>query len=263
MTARAAVRPGHAPYGLAHDVWVLAGRNLRLSLAIRDFVALVASPLMFFTGFYVVLHKLLAARGLDFGQFLPSAIIVQSTGFAAFSTAFFLVADRRRGMLARCRSMPISPASVLIARLAADAARVMVVVLVIVGAGFLTGFRFTAGPLAAAGFFLLSLAFPLTLAAGAAAVGLGSPRPDAVAAGLFLAYQPPLHLSTTFVPAGVFPAWLQPIVTGSPVSAVVTALRALSGGGQTAAPLWHAAAWLTGMAIVFGWAASRSYRRAL
>ncbi len=111
---------------MIHDTGVLIGRNLRLSLTTRSFFQLVVSPLVFFAGFAIVLDRLLTLRGVDFGQFLPPAIVMMAMGLAPVSTAFFIGRERQSGMLDRCRTMPINSLSVLIARLGTDAVRSLI-----------------------------------------------------------------------------------------------------------------------------------------
>ena len=64
-------------------------------------------------------------------------------------------------------------------------------------------------------------------------------------------YLPVLMLSSAFVPADRFPDWLEPVVQASPITKVVDALRALSGGGPTATVLPAALVWCIGLAVVF------------
>jgi ABC-2 type transport system permease protein len=242
-------------------VGVLAGRNLRRALTVRSIRTTVVSPVVFFVAFWAVLHKLLAGRGIDVAQFLPPAIVAQSATVIATTTAFFLALDRRSGMVARCRSLPISRAAMPAARLLVDGLRATVSVMVVVAAGYVAGFRFEAGAVAGAGFVVVGVAFALTLATGTAALGLSARDPEAVSPMLSLPSLPLVSLSSAFVPVGTFPAWLQPVVKASPVTAAIDAMRALSSGGPLFAPLWHAAVWMTGLSFVFSVVAVRAFRR--
>jgi ABC-2 type transport system permease protein len=257
----AAVRPVERFDGLVREVAVLAGRNLRRARTARSIRATVVSPLVFFVAFWAVLHKLLAGRGVDVDQFLPPAIVAQSATLIATTTAFFLAVDRRSGMVARCRSLPISGAAMPLARLLVDGLRATVSVTVIVAAGYVAGFRFQAGPVAAAGFVAVGVALALALAAGTAALGLSARDPEAVGPMLSLPSLPLVSLSSAFVPVGTFPGWLQPVVKASPVTAAVDAMRALATGGPILVSLGQAVAWITGLSIVFCLVAVRAFRR--
>ncbi|MBB6347818.1 ABC transporter permease [Nonomuraea muscovyensis] len=243
---------------MIREIGVMTGRNLRISLTVRSLVQLVITPLVFFAGFGIVLAQLLTSRGVPFAQFLPPAIIMMAMGFTTISTAFFIAADRRDGMIDRFRTLPISGLSVLVARLGADAVRCLVPIAVIVAAGYVVGFRF-ADPLGAAAFVVVAVAFALSFALGAAVIGLRSSEPEAIGSMVFLVTLPVLNLSTVFAPAGVFPGWLQPVVHANPYTAVVDALRGLAAGQAVAwgPPL----AWIAGLCAVFGWIAVRAFRR--
>lgn len=239
----------------------LAGRNLVQLVNVRTVLSTVVFPLVFFFGFLAVLSRLLDAQGIDAANYLVPAVVVQAMFFAAIASAFFLAADRTSGMLARFRSMPIHRGSVIAARLVADAARSVIAVVVVVVAGMMMGFRFEAGFVAAVGFFVVAVCFALVLAAGTGTIGLVASDPEAVASTLMLPYLPLLMLSTAFVPADTFPGWLEPIVSASPVTATVDALRALAAGGPTATPMWKVVAWLVGLLAVFTVTAIRAFRR--
>lgn len=246
-----------APMGVT--VGVLMERNLRIAFTRSALQELIVNPLIFFVGFYAVLHKLISARGIDFPQYLPPAIIVQFMAFGAISTAFFVAADRRSGMVNRCRTLAVHAAAIVVARLAADVIRVLVILCVLVAAGYTIGFRFQGGVVATAGFVLVAAGFSLAIAAGAAAIGFGSDNPEAIASMVFLPLLPLLNISTVFVPAHLFPDWLEPVVRVNPFSAVADALRSLSGGIQ--APVWPAAVWIAGLTALFCLAAAGAFRR--
>ncbi len=244
---------------MIHDTGVLIGRNLRLSLTTRSFFQLVVSPLVFFAGFAIVLDRLLTLRGVDFGQFLPPAIVMMAMGLAPVSTAFFIGRERQSGMLDRCRTMPINSLSVLIARLGTDAVRSLIPIVVLVAAGHVIGFRFAGVP-SAVGFALLAVAFALSFCLGAAVVAIRSPDPESSASALFLPMLPLINLSTVFAPMSVFPDWLEPVIRINPYSVVVDALRALAAGQPVS--WWPPLAWIVGLSLFFGLAAVRAFRRA-
>jgi ABC-2 type transport system permease protein len=245
---------------LVHDTGVLAGRNLK-ALQAKGLIGPIVNPLIFFLGFYVVLHRILVARGVDFGAFFPPGIVVQSLGLLALGTAQFTARDRRNGLLTRYRMLPIKHDAVLAGRLLADTIPALLSTLVVIAAGLLVGFRFHAGVLPAFGFVALAVAFAVVLSAGAGAAGLAVRRSEAVASMLFVLFLPLVNFSTAFVPVQGFPGWLRPFVKVSPMTAVADALRALAAGGPTLTPLWHALAWLTGLGALFFWLASRAFRR--
>lgn len=242
---------------------LLAGWNLLIYTRNPSSIAgAVVFPLIFFFGFYRVLHRSLGARGVDYAQYLPPVVVVQTMFFTAISSAFFLADDKLRGLLERCRALPVHRAAPLVGRIAADLVRALVSTAVVLAAAVTVGFRFDAGPVAAAGFVVVVLLFTLVAAVGCGAVGLTAASPETVTSTLFLPYLPLLMLSTGFVPADGFPGWLQPFVRWQPVSLTVEALCALSSGGPTAVAVARALIVLVALAAIFGWLAMRAYRRA-
>ncbi|MFI6394398.1 ABC transporter permease [Nonomuraea sp. NPDC050540] len=241
---------------------LLAGRNIRLNSAADTVSTMVIFPIIFVFGFLALFGNLLRVRGIDYAQFLPPAIVVQWMFSVAITAAFFASSDRRSGMLARYRALAINRGAVVVGRMAADGVRALLAIAVIVATGYVAGFRFQAGPLAALGFVALSVAFALTISAGTGALGLASRDPESVSSTLHVIYLPLLMVSSAFVPADAFPGWIEPVVRHQPVTAVLDALRALAEGGPTAGPVVKALAWLAGLLAVFSAAAVRAFRRA-
>lgn len=247
--------------GLVRDVRVLSQRDFRQVFTPGALFGTIGLPLLFFCMFYATLQRLLDGRGIDFGMFVTPTVVVQAVMFVAIASAGTLSADRASGLLTRLRTMPISNAAVAANRLFVVSVEAAMATVAVVVLGVVAGFRFTAGPLAAIGFLLVAVLFAAALTAATATVGLTMRNPGAMAAVLNMPYLPLLVVSTGFVPAEQFPGWLQPIVHGSPVSAVVDALRALSSGSPTFGALWPAVAWCAGLIALFGWTASRAFRR--
>ena len=247
MSAAAAT----AAAGPLRQFAVLAARNLRQARAGRSVGLTVVFPLTFFAGFMVVFRRLMADYGIAYEQFLPPAIVVQTTALVAMSACYMIAGDARSGLIARYRTLPMSAAVVPAARLVVDAARAAVAVAVILVAAVLVGFRFTAGAARAAGFVLLAVGFAVVLAAGCAALGLGARDPEQVYSALTLPYLVLTTVSTAFVPVDAFPGWLQPVVEVSPFSAQVDALRALSTEGADQR-VWPALVWLLVLGLLFG-----------
>ncbi len=240
----------------------LTGRNLaRLQRNPASLVGAVATPAVFFAGFFVVMRKILEAQGVDYEQFLPPAIVVQAMIFVAMSSAYFVADDREKGMADRLRSLPLAAGVPIAARVGADLARASISLVVVLALGFAVGFRFAAGPGPALGFVLVALAFAAALALAFGFLALVARRPEAAVQGLSLPYIFLFMLSVAFVPAQSFPGWLEPIVREQPVSRVIDALRVLSAGGPTASDLVVATAWIAGIGLVSGlgcaWASTR------
>jgi ABC-type polysaccharide/polyol phosphate export permease len=149
---------------------------------------------------------------------------------------------------------------VLAGRAVADAIRNLFVLGLMTGVGAAIGFRFHAGPAAAAAAIGLAVAVGLAFSWVNALVGLLVR--DAESAGLagLLAVIPLIFTSSTFVPVVTMPGWLQAFANVNPITVTVDALRALCLGGPTARPVWQAVAWIGGLLVVTVPAAVARYR---
>lgn len=239
----------------------LTRRDLSLSLRARPIIVMVINPLLFLLGFELLFGRLLGTPGTPYAQYLTPAIAALSALFVGQDAAGYLGTDRRVGLLARYRTMPIWSGSVLLGRLATDAVRTVGSVLVTLAVGALLGFRFTAGVPAALAFLLIAVGFGVALATIGAALGTASPRVYALRPVIFFPLLLLFQFSTAFVPSSGFPGWLRPIVANSPYSSVISALRALSSGGPTSGSVLAALAWIVGIAVVFGLIGLRNLRR--
>lgn len=265
MTAVAEVPAGRAGGerglpALVRQSAALAARNVANAADGGAIVTLIVFPPIFVFGFLALFGRIFDRQGIDYAQFLPPAIVVQWMFSVAISAAFAFAADRRDGLVARCRAMPIHRRAMLTARLAAETVRALVALAVILVCAYVAGFRLQGGVAQSAGFVVLAVAFGLVLSVGTSALGLASTDPEATASTLHSAYIPLLMVSTAFVPASGFPDWIEWFVRVQPVSQVIDALRDLAAGAATAAGLWPAAAWLLGLLAVFAWAADRAER---
>ncbi|MGH3186199.1 MAG: ABC transporter permease [Streptosporangiaceae bacterium] len=248
-------------HAMAHDTAVLTGRSIRITLQRSALISAVSMPLMFLFAFFVLFRSLLAAQGLQYSQYLPPAIVAQAMMLGAMSTAFFVTSERRSGTLARWRIMPIHRSAVLLARLTADSVRALIAVVAVAVAACLLGFRFHSVP-GALGFVLVAVGFAISLGTGTAAIGLAARSPEVIVSLLFVPYLPLLILSNGYMPASQFPGWARPVVSASPVSAVIGGLRSLADGHLVAAPVAQAVAWEAGLGLVFGLLAVRALRKA-
>ena len=119
--------------------------------------------------------------------------------------------------------------AVLIGRTFADAARQILVLLVLSITGLLVGWRITGGFWNAVGAYALLLLFAYAVSWVGASIGLAMPNVEtASTAGLIWLF-PLTFLSNAFVPISSMPSWLQTIAAYNPVSTLVLATRQLFG----------------------------------
>jgi ABC-2 type transport system permease protein len=254
-------RPASTTVGLAEQCLVLTGRNLR-GFANRAWVINTAIfPMIFFAGLWVMFGRLLNAHGVASAQALPTGVIAIYMLFSARSGGALIAGDRRSGLLTRLKTMPVHLEAAVLARLLADAVRLLVTAVVVVIAGYVAGFRFTGGAAGAAGYFLVALIFGSALVTAGVAAGIGSSNPEGTMSILQLVNLPLLMFSSALVPTAVFPGWLQQVVRVSPITCAVNAMRGLAAGTQVGSALLWAALWVIGLGLLFGWLTGRGLRK--
>ena len=170
-------------------------------------------------------------------------------------------AERLDGFLARLWALPIHRAAGLLARLGAEAIRLLFTTLVILATAMDLGFRFQSSLGAAVLWVAIPVVFGLAFASLVTAAALFWPR-----AIMVEAVQPVIILGATFctgfVPVDRYPDWVQPLVRNQPMSPAADAMRGLSTGGPIASPLFATAVWCTAMFVVCLVPVVVGYRRA-
>jgi ABC transporter DrrB family efflux protein len=254
-------------------------RRLRLAAADaaalnrREFLIWLRNPaFIFFTIIQPVMFVLLfryvfggaipvTVKG-GYVDYLMPGIIAQSAAFASFATAISLARQLQKGVIDRFRAMPMARSAVLLGRLTADIARVVLTLLVILGVGYAVGFRFHDGALAAVVMMLLGVALGVTICTVSAYVGLAIKDEESVSSFGLVWLFPLSFVSSAFVPVQKMPGWLQAFANNQPVTIVIDEMRSLALGGPLAEHAWQSAVWLVGIVAVFVPLAVRAYRRA-
>jgi ABC transporter DrrB family efflux protein len=247
------------------DAAVVTGRNLRHF--IRQPQLLIFStiqPVIFVLLFtYVfggaVSHSL--PNGISYIDFLLPGIFVQSVAFRASQTQIGLSEDLQRGVVDRFRSMPMARSAVLIGRTVADLVRNVLIVLLMVGVGYILGFRFHGGFAQAIGSIAIVSAFGLALSWIFAFVALTVPGTEAAQSAGFIVLFPLVFASSVFVPVTTMPDWLQAFAKASPVTLTANAARSYALYPGTPGSLGGAVAWVGGILAVFVPLSVWRYRR--
>jgi ABC transporter DrrB family efflux protein len=257
------------------DALTITERNLIVWRRVPAYLVFtVVQPVMFTLLFrYVFGGAIHADVPGGYVSYLMPGVIGQTAAFASIGTAIALAVETRKGVLERFRSMPMARSAVLLGRLAADGARMLLTILVIVAVGYLVGFRFRAGPGRAIAMVALAELFGLTICCVSAFIGLTIKDEESVQAFGLIWLFPLTFVSSAFVPIASMPGWLQAFANNQPVTLVIDTLRSLALGNPTGPfgshplgglepHLWQSLAWLAGLLAVFGPLAVRAYRRA-
>lgn len=249
------------------------GLSDTLTLTRRDLLVWVRNPaFIFFTiiqpVMFVLLFRYVFGGAIPvkvpggYVNFLMPGIIAQSAAFASFGTAIALARQLQKGVIDRFRAMPMARSAVLLGRLLADTIRLTVTVLVILGVGYLVGFRFINGVLPAILMLILGVVFGVTICTVSAFVGLAIKDEESVGSFGLVWLFPLTFVSAAFVPVQSMPGWLQAFANNQPVTIVIDEMRSLALGGPLALHAWQSVVWLVCIAAAFVPLAVRAYRKA-
>jgi ABC-type transport system involved in cytochrome c biogenesis permease component len=162
------------------DARVVSVRNLRHFVRQPDLLVFsTIQPIMFVLLFTYVFggainHSL--PPGVSYIDYLLPGILVQSVTFRASMTAVGLSDDLKLGVIDRFRSMPMARSAVLIGRTAADLVRNVLIIVLMIIVGYISGFRFQAGVAQALACMALVSAFGLALSCSPTPATIRKPR---------------------------------------------------------------------------------------
>lgn len=263
MTTVAVESPTTRLRWAVNDTLVLAWRNLTIWRRVPAYLVFtVVQPMIFTLLFrYVFGGAIPVPLPGGYVDFLLPGVIGQTAAFATMATAISLAIEAQRGTIDRLRVMPIARSAVLLGRLIADGLRLSVTLLVIVGIGYVVGFRFQNGVGPAIGMVALAEFFGLTMCVVSSFIGLAIRQEEAVQAFGLIWLFPLTFVSSAFVPVATMPGWLQVFAVNQPVTHVINAMRSLAVGTPMGDNLWLAVVWLTGIVIVFVPLTVKVYRR--
>lgn len=225
------------------DTLTLTRRNLR-HMAREPFEPAIAlsMPVLMVLLFGYVFGGVMSPTGdeASYRAMLLPAMIAMVMFYGIAGTATGVARDTSLAVMSRFRTLPMSPAALLWARVLTDMLRAVVEVVLLLGVGLLLGWRVESDPAGAAAAIGLLLLFRLSLVCTGVLLGLVAPNPDAASMIVYPLAFPMTMLSTSFVPAQAMPDWLAPAAEWNPVSSVVTASRELFGNPSLPSDAWPA-----------------------
>jgi ABC transporter DrrB family efflux protein len=219
-------------------------------------------PVLFVLMFRYVFGGSIHVPGVSYVNYLMAGIFVQTVMFGAQNTAVGMAEDLRNGLIERFRSLVMARSAVLAGRVLADALTNMFGIVLMLGVGYLVGFRLhtSVAALAAAAGVLLLFGFAISWVN--VLLGLAAKSAEAAAAAslpltVLLAFP-----SSAFLLTRTMPGPLRAYADHQPLTAAVNAIRPLLLGGPAAAPAVAAILWCAGIVAVFAPLAVLRYRRA-
>jgi ABC-2 type transport system permease protein len=227
-----------------------------------DLLFAALAPVGCFLGFTLVLGSLIHTGPMTYPQYVLPVVIVQAMLFGAMTTADRAARDRLSGFGSRLRTLPVSAAVPLAARMLYCLIRSVIALAAALTVGWLFSFRMTGSPGDAALFVIIVVAFAMAVCLGADALGSRVGSIESSSQLLLLPQLVLVLLSTGIAPAESFPTWLGPFIRYQPVSQVTETLRGLTSGHTAGGNLAATSVWCLGLLVLFGALAVRMQRRA-
>jgi ABC-2 type transport system permease protein len=201
-----------------------------------------------------------AASHITYIDYVMPGIIVMAAGYGSSVTTMAVNRDSTEGIIARFRTMAISPTSVLNGHVASALVRTLTSVALVIGVAVGLGFRPTANAgqwLAAAGVTVL---LTLALTWLAVAVGLAAKTVEGTTGFALLAQLLPF-ISSAFVPPDQMSGSVRWFAAHQPFTPVINTLRGLLTGTPDGGSTLAAVAWCVGLTLAgYLWAQALSRR---
>jgi ABC-2 type transport system permease protein len=245
---------------LVTDTMIVAERNLvRLTRAPDLLLAFTVQPVMFVLLFRYVFggqFQWMEAFG-GYVNFLMPGIIVQNAIFGATTTAIGIAEDLKSGLVDRFRSLPMARSAMLAGRATSDLIKNFILLLVVIGIGYLVGFSFQNGFVNALAMIVLVMAVSFAMSWVMAAIALAVKKLEAVQAAAFTGIFPLVFISSALVRVGGMHPWLRGIARNNPITHWANLARYFAigefpemGGSVEQLILWSAL-WIVGFLAVF------------
>lgn len=222
---------------------------LRYPATLVTSVAVPVLLLLLFVGVFGALRAGLGAGShLSYIDYVAPGIIVMTAAYGSSGTALAVNRDSTEGIIARFRTMAISPAAVLNGHVVSALVRTLVSTALVIGVAIGLGFRPAADAgrwLAAAGVTVLLV---LALTWLAVAVGLAAKVAEGTT-GFLLIIQLLPFISSAFVPPGQMSGAVRWFAAHQPFTPIIDTLRGLLTGTPSGGTALVAVAWCAGLAL--------------
>lgn len=191
-------------------------------------------PVIFLLMFTYLFGGAIAGSTTEYLQFLLPGILVMTVAQITMYTGIDLNNDIRKGIFDRFRTLPIWLPSALIGSLLVDVIRYSMASIIMIGLGFILGFRPEGGMMGVLGAILLILVFSFSLSWIWTVFGLIVRSEKSLMMISFMVLMPLTFVSNVFVDPKTLPTWLQGFVEINPISILATGVRGAMHGTVTA-----------------------------
>ena len=262
MSAIAVRRPGMTTRAILafQDGLVVARRNLLQIVRVPAVLVFeLVQPVMFVLLFRYVFAGNIAnvPEGVEgYVNYLMPGIIIQNAIFGATTTAIGIAEDLKSGLVDRFRSLPMARSAMLAGRATSDLGKNFILLLVVIGIGYLVGFSFENGLLGALGMIALTLTVSFAFSWVMATIALAVKKLEAVQAAAFTGIFPLVFMSSALVPIRGMEPWVKVIARNNPIThwadlARVLALGEYQGSGSMGTLILLSGIWIAVILAIF------------
>jgi oleandomycin transport system permease protein len=247
---------------LRHSAVVARRSLIRTWRTPEALVDVTLQPIIFLLLFtYVFGGAISGGSQHDYLQFLLPGLLAQTIAMSGVSIGVNLNTDVEKGIFDRFRSLPIGRAVPLVGAVIADMARYALLCVVMLGFGYVLGFRASTSAPDVLLACVVAVAFALCLCWASVFVGMRARTPGAVQGLMILVVMPLSFGSSAFVAPDSMPGWLHAFVDVNPLTHLVGVERALLLGDPMDSHLAWTFGWMAALLAVFVPLALRAYRR--
>ena len=244
------------------DTGVMALRDIRRYLRLPQLlITNIMLNVVLLLLFNYVFGGAIQTGGVSYIQYFLPGFLAQSVVFGSTQTSVGLSEDLSKGLIDRFRSLPMARSAYLSGRVAADALRYVILIVLMIAVGYLMGFRFQGGAAGATGGVFLTVLFGIALTWLGVFIGISVRDTETAQVAGFVWVFPLVFASSLYVPLETMPGWLQAFARVNPVTAMVDTMRGLSWGTAYAPALWKTLAWDAAILLVTIPLSLRRYRQ--
>jgi ABC-2 type transport system permease protein len=222
----------------------------------------LALPIMFLITMNIILGQVISqttGHSALYGTVPMNALAAAINGSSIGAVG--LIGERNDGLLRRLWVVPVHRASGVLSRILAEAIRILITTIAVLGTGLLMGFRFRQAVPASLVWLAVPLVFGMAFATLITMVALYAAKTFLLEA-ITLVHVLAVVFSSGFLPVDQYPRWIQPVVAHQPMSYAIDAMRGLSLGGPVRSPMIATLLWSVGIAAVCVIPTLLGYRRA-
>ena len=245
---------------LVQDTFVMTRRSLRHTVRSADTIITVAlTPIVMMLMFVYVFGGSWGAGDADYVDYITPGITIMCVVSGIAYAALRLNTDLQKGIIARFRTMPVSPSSILGGHAVSSVLSNLFSVVLVLLVAFAIGFRSDAGIVEWLLFVGIVVLFTTATTWLAIVFGLLAKSPEGAGAFSYLLLFG-IFVSSAFTPVDTMASGLRWFAEHQPLTPIIETMRSLLLDATAGDQVWTAVAWCAGLLLVSYVAALRVYR---